>query len=69
MYSPQESAQILAFRQKVNNNTITKEELKEALALLARGRSTAAASSSAAKSRAAKPKPNGDDLLSELEGI
>jgi hypothetical protein len=70
MYSPQESAQIQMFRQKTNNGTITKEELKEALALLARGRTSAASSSAATKTaRAAKAKPDGDALLGELEGL
>jgi alkylhydroperoxidase/carboxymuconolactone decarboxylase family protein YurZ len=71
MYSPHETAQIQVWRQKCNDNTITKEELKEALALLARGRVAGAAASAESKSRkssaAAKKAPvDSDKLLGEL---
>lgn len=73
MYTPQESQTILNFRQKVNNGTITREELKEGLALLAKARAGAHATSAASKERkssaAAKKNVNSDALLSELEGL
>lgn len=70
MYSPQESAQIQLCRQKVANGTITKEELREALALLARGRGAAAQASAASKTRKASGKNvDSDKLLDELSGL
>jgi hypothetical protein len=71
MYSPQESTQILLFRQKVSNNTITPEELKEALALLRKAREGAHATSavSRAKKTASKTPVNSDALLGELDGL
>lgn len=58
-------------RQKSRDNTITQEEIREAIVLMREGRVGAAATS--AKSRSAKSKAkegvNSDDLLSELDGI
>lgn len=73
MYSPQESAEIQLYRQKVNDGTITKEELQRGLALLRKGRSSAHATSAASKERkagaAAKKNVNSDALLGELDGM
>jgi hypothetical protein len=74
MYSPQETNRILELRMKVNNNTITQDELKEGLALLARARAGAHATSAASKERkastAAKKAPvNTQALLDELDGL
>lgn len=55
------------YRQKARDNTLTQDEMKEALIFLRQGRVAAAATS--ATSRAKKAPINSDDLLSELEGI
>lgn len=68
MYSPDESAQIQQWRAKCNNNTITQDELKEALALLRRGREGAHAASAASKAKKASKAPvDSDKLLGELD--
>jgi hypothetical protein len=70
MYSPQESARIQILRAKVNANTISPEELREGMALLAQARAGAHVVS--AKSKAAKaPKAPVDSnaLLGELDGM
>lgn len=73
MYSPQESAEIQMYRQKVNAGTITKEELQRGLELLRRGRGAAHATSAASKERKATSKAkanvNSDSLLDELGGL
>lgn len=67
MYSPEQSARILLLRAKVNDGSITPDELKEGLALLRSQREGAHAASAATKSRkAAKAPVNSNDLLSEL---
>jgi hypothetical protein len=71
MYSPEESMRIQQYRQKVNDGTITKEELKEALMLLRKGREGAHATSTASRTRKAASKQpiNSDSLLDELGGM
>lgn len=70
MYTPQESTQIQIWRQKVTAGTITKEELKEALAMLAKGRGAAAAVSATSRASKAPKKPvDADALLNELDGL
>lgn len=73
MYSPQESAEIQLYRQKVNAGTITQEELKRGLELLRRSRGAAHASSAASKekkaSSAAKKNVDSGALLDELGGL
>lgn len=71
MYTPQESIQIQLWRQKINNGTITKDELKEALFLLSRSRTAGATASAASKTRKAASKApiNSDSLLDELGGL
>lgn len=58
---------IAEWRRKSRDGTITHEELLEALTHLRAGR-TAAAKASTTKKAAAK-KPDGDALLSELDGL
>lgn len=70
----QASIQKLAIlREKSRNNTITQEEMREAIALMREGRVAAAATSAKAKSTksaaTAKKNINSDDLLKELEGL
>ena len=71
--SPELLLKIQEWRAKVRDNTITKAELTEAIAALRQGRAAvpqASAGSRATRTaKAAAAKPNGDDLLSQLEGL
>lgn len=68
MLSPELQIKIATWRQKVADNTLTLEEMREAVKLIRGDRLSAAQAS--AKSRASKgPKKSGDDLLAELDGI
>ena len=71
MYTPAESLRIQELRLKVANNTITKEELKEGLILLRKGREQAQATSTASRTKKAASKTpiNSDSLLDELGGL
>lgn len=70
MYSPQESIRIQILRAKVNDNTITREELKEASALLRQSREGAHAVSARSKAtKAAKAPVDSNKLLGELDGL
>jgi hypothetical protein len=70
MFTPEESAKIQLYRQKVNDGSITLDELQEGLALLRKNRAQAHATSTASRTRKAAGKQpiNSDDLLSELGG-
>jgi hypothetical protein len=57
---------IAEWRRKALDNTITIEELKEAIVHLRQGRTAAMKSSASKGSRNAVPKPDGDQLLKEL---
>jgi hypothetical protein len=69
MYSPELSAQVAAWRQKAREGTLTQEEMKEAIKVLRVERAQASPTATSTKRTAAKAKPSGDDLLSQLEGI
>ncbi len=65
--TPEIQAKIAIWRQKAIDNSLTLEEMKEAIALLRQGRVSAAASSESARRAKAKAAvPSADDLLSEL---
>jgi len=68
MYTPEMTIKIEQFRQKARDNTLTREDMKEAVELLRKGRGQAAATSAASKTKsAAKKTPiDSDDLLSQL---
>lgn len=71
--SPELQLKIQMWRQKAREGTLTQDEMKEAIAALRKDRgsvaqATAGSKVSRSRSTAAK-KPNGDDLLSELEGL
>lgn len=69
MYSPETQSKLALWRQKVADNTITDEEMKEATELL-RGERKAAMESSAKRRKAAKASvKSGDDLLDELSKL
>lgn len=65
--SPEVSSKLATWRQKALDNTLTQEEMREAIKLMRGDR--VGASIASAKSRTAKAKaeiPSADDLLSEL---
>lgn len=68
--TPELQLQIETWRAKIRDNTITKEEMAQAIAILRAGRAgvTQAKAGSRAKSTAAKPaKRTAEDLLREFE--
>lgn len=68
--SPELLAKISVWRQKALDNTITLEEMKEAIIALRDGRISAAAASDTSRAKAAKVAiPSAADLLSELDGL
>lgn len=68
--TPDIQAKIAIFRQKCADDTITIEELKEALALMREGRLAAARTSDSAKRTKAKATIlNADEMLKELGEI
>jgi len=71
--SPELQMKVQQWRQKARDGTLTQAEMSEAVAALRTDRgatpqATAGSRVSAGRKAAAK-KPNGDDLLSELEGM
>lgn len=68
--SPELQLQILQWRAKAREGTLTQDEMREAIRALRADRGATAqavAGSKVTKSRAAaKAKPNGDDLLNEF---
>ena len=71
MTSPELSNQIQNWRQKANANTLTIDDMREAIAALRAGRLSASEASAAskAKTRARSPARSADDLLKDLEGL
>jgi uncharacterized protein YnzC (UPF0291/DUF896 family) len=67
MISPETQQRIDELRQKSRDNTITREEMREALTLMRGDRVRAAATSKT--SRAKKQPVNSDNLLSELDNL
>lgn len=65
--SPELSAKIDLWRSKATANTLTTEEMKEAVALIRGDRKNAASKSeTATRKRATREIPNADDLLEQL---
>jgi hypothetical protein len=63
-------SKISIWRQKALDNTLTVEEMKDAIIALRNGRVGAAiASDTARRKKAVKVVPSADDLLSELDGL
>lgn len=69
MYSPELQSKIALFRQKVADNTITTEELREAADLLRQERRAATENAAKRRTKAKAAVKSGDDLLAELEKI
>jgi hypothetical protein len=61
------NAQVQTWRRKAADGTLTKEEMRLAIAALRQGRVSASVAS--AKSKKAKAPINADDLLKELDGL
>lgn len=68
MYTPEVQSRISTLRAKALANTLTREEMKEAVILLRQGRSSAVAASAAGKTRAkaSRAPVNVDAQLDEL---
>lgn len=67
--SPEVASRLAVWRQKAVDNTLTREEMKEAILLLRGNRRSAAVASTASKAKKAKVElPDGDDLLKDLLG-
>ncbi len=71
--SPELVAQIQLWRAKIAAKTMTPEEYKEVIRALRADRAAVTQSTAGSKvtkaRKAAAGKPNGDDLLSELDGL
>lgn len=67
--SPEVASKIAIWREKAKTNTLTRDEMREAVKLMRADRVGAAAASTQAKAKKAKAEiPSGDDLLKELMG-
>lgn len=71
LMTPELQAKMAEWRAASIAGTITTEQLREAVATMraARGAAPQATSGTRARKSAAAAKPNGDDLLKELEGL
>lgn len=70
MYSPEVQAKIALLRQKAASESLTMEEMREAIILLRGERRSAIASSEASRrAKAKKQVKSADELLDELEGL
>lgn len=69
MLTPEQLSRIAHLRAKVADDTITKEELREAVVMIREGRLAAGTRTEAAqRAKAKKEIPSADDMLSELMG-
>jgi len=67
--SPTVASKLAIWRQKAVDNTLSREEMKEAILLLRGDRRSAAVASVTSKAKKAKVEiPDGDDLLKDLLG-
>jgi capsule polysaccharide export protein KpsE/RkpR len=67
MYSPEITQKIAEWRRKVLENTISREEMQQAIILLRQGRVSAAEAQKKSRSSGPKkPTKSADELLSEL---
>lgn len=70
MYTAQESMEIQSLRRKVEDGSITPQELRRGIELLAKSRGQAATVSAASKAKkAAKGPVDTQSLLGELDGL
>lgn len=69
--TPELQLKVAEWRQKARDGVLTKEECREAIALLREGRQLASAASTSSKSRKTTTKKSVDtaSLLDELEGL
>lgn len=68
MYTPEVQSRLAALRAKSAANTLTLDEMKEAVALMRGSRLSAAEQAKKSKSKKA-PAKSADDLLSELGSL
>lgn len=67
--SPEVASRLAVWRAKAKGNTLTREEMAEAIVLLRGDRKSAMVASTASKAKKAKVAlPEGDDLLKDLLG-
>lgn len=66
MYDPETQQKIAEWRKKVLDNTITREEMQQAIIILRQGRVAAAEQKKASKSSSPKKKIDADELLAGL---
>lgn len=64
--TPDVQAKIAVFRQKALDNTLTEDDMREAVKLLRAGRTSAATAAARSKTTAKAAIPNADDMLAEL---
>lgn len=70
MYSPELQSKVAVWRQRAVEGTLTREEMREAIALLRQGRVGAAIASETSRKKSAKAAiPTATDLLAELDGL
>lgn len=70
MQSPEVQHRIAILRQKIADNSLSMEEMKEAIKYLRGDRRNAhAASDGARRKKAVAAIPNADDLLNEMDGL
>lgn len=67
--SPEVQARIAELRQKIHANTITQDELREGISLMRQARGATPQATAGSRAKRVTAKPNGDDLLFELEGL
>lgn len=69
-YTPETLSRIAILKAKLEDSTITMEEMREAVRLLRRDRLSAQTASEAGRRAKAKAIiPSADDMLNELEGL
>jgi hypothetical protein len=64
--NPEVQSKIAIFRQKAADNTLTEDDMREAIKILRAGRMSAATASARSKTTAKAAIPNADDMLAEL---
>lgn len=64
--TPEVQAKISIYRQKALDNTLTEDEMRDAVRILRAGRTSAATAAAKSKASAKAAIPNADDMLAEL---
>lgn len=69
MSDPNLQLKVAEWRQKAREGTLSMDEMKEAIKVLRAGRAMIPAATGGSRTRKTAAKPDGNDLLSELEGL